>query len=210
VSDAPGGISVTGTGEATLVPDVMTVDVGVSVRAESVAAAAESSRAHAMALIDSLAASGVERVDIATTNYSVSPEYDYQDGVQRLLGFRVSNDLTVTLRDLERSGSVIDAAVAAAGDAVTVNRVVFSSSDEQPARHRAREAAWADAIARAEHLAELAGRGLGPAVSVVETPRNAPGPRPMARMAAVAEATPIEGGSVNVAVSLEVRFVLQD
>jgi len=29
-------------------------------------------------------------------------------------------------------------------------------------------------------------------------------------MAAVAEATPIEGGSVNVAVSLEVRFVLQD
>lgn len=208
MSPVENGITVTGAGDFVTAPDIMTVAIGVSLRADNIADAASGARERANTLIDSLTASGVERKDIVTTNYSIFPEYDHHDGAQRLLGFRVSNDLEVTVRDLAGAGDLIDRAVTAVGDAVTVNQVSFAVDDDQTARTRAREMAWGDAKAKAEHLAQLAGRVLGKVASIVETPGRGPGPRPMARMAAMAESTPIESGTSIVSVSLEVRFEL--
>ncbi|HEY6634134.1 MAG TPA: SIMPL domain-containing protein [Acidimicrobiia bacterium] len=202
------GITVTGTGDFVTAPDVMTVDIGVSLRADTIAEASSGARERANTLIESLTGSGVDRKDIVTTNYSIFPEYDHQDGAQRLLGFRVSNDMKVTVRDLGGAGDLIDGAVTAVGDAVTVNQVSFGVDDDQTARTRAREMAWSEAKAKAEHLAQLTGRVLGKVVSIEETPGYGPGPRPMARMAAMAESTPIESGTSIVSVTLEVRFEL--
>ncbi len=202
------GVSVSGVGEIGVPPDLMTVDIGVSVRADTVAEAANTARERANALIESLAASGIDRKDITTVNYSVFPEYDHHEGRQRLLGFRVSNDLKVTVHDLSGVGGVIDDAVAAAGDVVTVNNVGFSVDDDAAARAQAREKAWADALAKAEQLAGLAGRSLGQAVSIVESSGRLPGPRPMMRMAAMADSSPVESGTSQISVTLDVRFEL--
>lgn len=201
------GITVIGRGSADATPDMARVDLGVSVRAESVAQATRSARERAAALISTLQTKGISSADIATTGFSVYAEYDHQEGRQRLLGYRVSNDLQVVLRDLASSGDVIDAAIGAAGDESTVNGFTLSLSDDTAARDEAREAAWEDARRRAEHLASLAGRSLGAVVSVVETSGGAPPPRPMMRMA-MAEATPIEPGTQSISVVVEVRFEL--
>jgi hypothetical protein len=124
-----------------------------------------------------------------------------------LLGYRVANELSVTIRDIAAAGSILDIAVSAVGDPVTINRVQLSVEDETAARDLAREAAWGDAVARAEHLARLADRTLGPAVSIIESAGAPVPPRPMMRTA-IAEATPIEAGTASTTVTLEVRFAL--
>ncbi|HXV72957.1 MAG TPA: SIMPL domain-containing protein [Acidimicrobiia bacterium] len=207
MSNHDSGITVVGTGSADTAPDVMSVDIGVSVRSDTVESASSQTRAHATSLIEALTARGLDHKDIATRNFSVHPEYDHRDGQERLLGYRVTNDLTVTIRDVAGAGSILDAAISAVGDPVTINRVQLSVDDETAARDRAREAAWGDALARAEHLARLAGATLGPAVSIVESAGQMMPPRPMMR-AALAEATPIEAGTASITVTLEVRFGL--
>lgn len=201
------GITVVGSGTAESTPDLMQVDIGVSVRSQTVAEASSSARDHASALIDALTGSGVDRSDIATRSYSVYSEFDHRDGEQRLLGYRVDNELGVTIRDVGSAGAILDAAVSAVGDPVTINRVHLSVDDETTARGQAREAAWGDALRRAEHLAGLAGRTLGPVVSIVESTGHTPSPRPMLRTA-MAESTPIEAGTSATTVTLEVRFSL--
>ncbi len=138
------GISVTGKGIAETAPDMARVDLGVSVRADSVAAASGTVRERAASLIAALQSAGVASTDIATTGYNVHPEYDHHEGGQRLLGYRVSNDLQAVLRDLATSGAILDAAMSAAGDEVTVNGFTLAVSDDTEARSTAREAAWAD------------------------------------------------------------------
>ena len=201
------GITVVGRGSADATPDMARVDLGVSVRADTVAEASRTARERAANLISALQTKGIPPNDISTTGFSVYPEYDHQEGRQRLLGYRVSNDLQVVLRDLATSGEIIDAALGATGDESTVNGFTLSLTDDTQARDAAREAAWDDAKRRAEHLASLAGRGLGPVVSVVETSGGSQPPLPMMRMA-MEEATPIEPGSQAISVVVEVRFEL--
>jgi len=207
VSEHDTGITVVGTGSTESTPDLMTVDIGVSVRSATVTDASSQTRQHASSLIEALTGAGLDRKDIATHNFSVHPEYDHRDGQQRLLGYRVANELSVTIRDIAAAGSILDIAVSAVGDPVTINRVQLSVEDETAARDLAREAAWGDAVARAEHLARLADRTLGPAVSIIESAGAPVPPRPMMRTA-IAEATPIEAGTASTTVTLEVRFAL--
>lgn len=199
------GISVVGIGRANPTPDLVTIHIGVSVRGDRVATTVAEAGRRAHDVIAGLLSAGVERKDVQTAAYDIRPEFDHRDGEQRLLGYRVANDLRVTLRDLDSVGAVVDGAVASAGDAATVNRLEFSVSDDEVARSEAREAAWADAVSRAGHLARLSGRSMGPVVSIVETSGDAPGPRPLAR-AALAESTSIEPGTETITVRLEVLF----
>lgn len=201
------GISVAGVGQSTTTPDVARVAFGVSVRGATVAEASELARERVKAMLESLSSSGVAKADIQTTNYSVFADYDHPNGKERLLGYRVDNDVQVTLRDLETIGSLIDAAARAGGDAVTVNRLNFDVDDDTEARNAAREVAWRDAKAGAEHLARLAGRELGPVVRISESPGSGPMPRRVAAPMA-AESTPIEAGTSTITVTLDVRFEL--
>ena len=205
----PAGISVVGTGQVSAPPDLMTVDIGVSSRSGTVAEASATSRNGANALLEALTASGVDRKDVVTVTLTVFPEYDHRNGEQRLLGYRVTNELRVTLRDIAGAGDILDRALAAAGDAATVHNVAFSIEDDAALLEQARDLAWNDARSKAGHLAQLAGLALGPAVSIAEGRHRDPGPpRPMARMAMAEASTPIEGGASTVTVTLEVRFDL--
>ncbi|MFZ0013733.1 MAG: SIMPL domain-containing protein [Acidimicrobiia bacterium] len=201
------GITVAGLGRGEARPDIAEIDLGVSVLAPTVSEASAAARDRASAVIDALTRSGLTAEDMATARYAIQPEYDHREGEQRLVGYRVSNDLRITLRQIDTAGEIIDAAVAAGGDAATVNRLAFSLSDETTVRDQARESAWGDALARAEHLARLSGRSLGDVESIVESSGRGTGPPPLARMA-MAETTPIEPGSTTISVELEVRFAL--
>ena len=69
-------------------------------------------------------ANGVAEKDIQTSQLSIYPEYNYmEDGRQELRGFRVQNTVTATLRDIDKTGEVVDDAVVAGGNDTTINGI---------------------------------------------------------------------------------------
>lgn len=206
------GISVTGSGEVTGTPDTLTVDLGVSVLGETVAEAAAQAAEKAEAMIAALEDNGVAEEDITTTNYSIWPEYDYRGNTERLVGYRVNNTVRAKVRDVESSGDVIDAAVAAGGDGAVVSSLQFSIEDNEALVEAARQAAWDDALAKATQLAELSGQTLGAAVTITETVSAPPTPYFYGdgAMAGAEEAfeTPIQPGTSSVEISLFVNFAI--
>ena len=208
-------IAVSGTGEVKGRPDTMSLGMGVSVLRATVDEANTVAKQLADALIGTLKDEGVDEDDIQTSNYSIHPEWNYDrydaDGKPELRGYRVSNQVTVHIRDLDRAGTIIDAATAGAGDEVTVSGVWFSIEDNEALIQAARAEAWADAEGKARQLADLAGVALGEAVSIRES-FSQPGPVYYDVRAAYAEdagaSTPIEPGQLDVSVSINVEFAI--
>jgi uncharacterized protein YggE len=204
-----GGINVTGQGKVTGRPDVLQVNLGVSVLRPTVDQATADAASLGAAVIDALKADGVAEEDIQTANYSIYPEYDWSGETQRLLGYRVANEVRVKIRDLDRAGEIIDAATAAGGDATMVNGLSFSIEDNAELLQMARTAAWNDAEAKARQLGQLAGIELGAATSITESINYETPPIYYERdMAAAGESvpTPIEAGTQEVTVVVQVTF----
>lgn len=203
------GVTVIGVGEVDVAPDSVAVDLSISPRAGSVAEASSIAATKTRELIETLTERGVSPEDIRTSRYAISPEYDYRDGEQRLLGFRVTNSLRLRIRDTDSAGEIIDASTGVGGDDLIVTNVGHEVVDETGSRDIAREAAWGQALAKAQDLARLSGTNLGSAVSIVEL-REGDGSAPVSRLAALAaDDTPIAPGSSTVRVTLEVRFTLE-
>lgn len=204
------GISVSGRGEVFGTPDTLTVTIGISVGRSTVSEAVDVAAVRATDLIDALRGVGVAEVDIQTSNYSIHPEYDYRENqTPRITGYRVDNTLNVKIRDLDRAGEVLDAATAAAGDEVRVNGVSFVLEDNDALLVAARAAAWEDAKAKAEQLADLADVTLGAPVTISETVGSVPVPiYARAEVAPGDVATPIQPGQETVSVDLLVTFAI--
>lgn len=202
------GIAVTGQGRVTGVPDTLTLDLGVAVLRDTVEEATGEAGRLADAMIAALTNTGVAEEDIQTSNYSIYPEWDYRDETQTLRGYRVTNTVTVKIRELERAGEIIDAATASGGDDVVVNGLSFSIEDNDQLLELARANAWNDAEGKARQLAQLAGVELGAPVEIVESVGVSPTPIPYREFeeAAADMATPIQPGQQEVTVTLNVRF----
>jgi hypothetical protein len=203
------GISVSGEGRVSGTPDLLTVTLGVAVIRPTVAQATAAATDAANEVIAALKAAGIADADMATSNYSVWPQYDFNGETQRLVGYQVQNTLTVKVRDLANSGSVIDAATAAAGDNAVVQGVSLSIDDTSPLVTQARQAAWADAVAKAQQLADLAGVSLSDkAISITETYTPSVVPVDFGRADGAGESTPILPGMQEVAVTIQVTFAI--
>lgn len=207
------GITVTGIGTVRTAPDTARIQLGVRVTDRTVVGAAGRAGRDATAITRALHQRGVDRDDIATSNYSVQPEYHYPPNASEpvLRGFTVMHHLVATLRDVDRIGEIIDAAVAAGGNSSVVEGISFGVDEPATNLADARDAAWADAVAKATQLAELAGLPLGPAIEIHEGTGGGPMPRPMMARAAMAmadDSTVIEPGRASTTVSLTVRFRL--
>jgi uncharacterized protein len=203
------GIRVTGQGEVSGTPDTLTVNLGVSLRRDTVEQATTEAADLATRLIDALTGAGVDDKDIQTRNYSIYPEYDYKADTQTLLGYRVTNTVTVKIRNLDDAGSIIDAATGAGGDAVQVSGVSFSIEDDDALLQDARGRAWDNAKAKADQLASLSGVTLGKPISITESVSSQPPVYRAADMLETAGTTPIEAGEQTVTVVIEVEFSIE-
>ena len=203
------GINVSGQGKVTGKPDTMSVSLAVSLLRPTVDQATADAAALATAIIDALKGAGVAEADIQTANYSIYPEYDWSGEQQRLLGYRVSNEVRVKIRNLETAGATIDAATTAGGDATVVNNLAFSIEDNAELLQMARTAAWTDAEGKARQLAQLAGLELGSAISITESISYDTPPIYYERAAGAmdeAQSTPIQSGTQDVIVNIQVTF----
>jgi uncharacterized protein YggE len=164
----PGTITVVGEGKVTLEPDIARVTIGVETVTNTVKEASEQNRATVEAVLAALAEQGIAEEDMQTSGFSIyaerfGPEGPLAEGDVR---YRVSNNVMVTIRDIDNVGTILDAAIEAGAN--NIYGVEFALDDPGVAESDARSAAIADAQAKAAELAELTGLSLGQVVSVSE------------------------------------------
>lgn len=155
-------ISVTGAGQAYLVPDIAYIYVGVHTEKPSASEAMTENNAQTQKMIQALKDFGIDAKDIRTTNFSIWPQdkYDPQSGTptgEKI--YVVDNTVYVTIRDLDKLGDLLDTVVAAGAN--TVNSIQFDVADKAEAIKNARAEAVKDAQAQAQQLADAAGVTLG-------------------------------------------------
>ena len=205
-------VTALGSATVTVTPDMASFSVGVTTQDAQVNAAQAANAAAMNGVIDAIKAQGIASEDIQTQNYSVNPVYDYQTGKlgeqQTLVGYTVSNTVTVTVRALDTLPTVMDAAIAAGAN--QLYGVSFASSQSDAAMDQAMAAAAQDALRKAKLLADAVGRTLGDVQSVTEVNDSYisySGARALAYVKA--EATPIEAGTMTVTASVRVEVGLK-
>lgn len=194
-------VTVTGQGSTAAAPDTAVVRVAAVARAAGVAAAfADASQAAAR--IGLVARQHTDEKRIASTGINVWPWHDNQ-GQQR--GFEARHSLAIGCPDLDAAGALLDELATSVGDSLTIEGVALEVSDPTAARDAAVEAAYADALRRAEQLAGLAGASLGDVLAMEQGGGGGPGMRGMDAMAMSAK---IEPGETSVGASLSVTWEL--
>jgi uncharacterized protein YggE len=207
-------ISVVGIGRASAPPDVARVRLSATSARLTVLAAMADSEDAARRVREVLLRAGIAPSDAATVSLSVVAEQAWPEKHgQRITGFRSGHELLVTLRDLASVGRLIGGMLGAGGDDVRLNGVEFAVEDDGPLQVRARDAAWADAVRRAEQLAALAGCSLGRVDRIREQPRSGGGgPVPMRLAFAASDAggpdVAVQPGDVSAEVAVSVRWHL--
>jgi uncharacterized protein YggE len=166
-------ITVVGQGEAFGEPDMANVQVGVEIFAETVEEATAENQAILDRIMAALEEQGIAPEDIQTANYNLWAEQNYgESGFEGVSGYRVSNQVNVTVRDINGLGDVL-AAVTEAG-ANSIQGVYFSVADPAALEAEARAAAMENARIRADELAGLAGLELGEVKVVSEVTGGLP------------------------------------
>ena len=199
-------VTVTGRGHAAAAYDEATLRLAASARAASPSDATARATYAMSAMRDAVLAGGVEVAGLSTTNVSLNPVHDPWPTV---VAYEASLGLAVRLDDLARVGSLLVAAVDAGGDGARVDGIFFSHQDAAALEREARDAAFADARAKAEQYAGLAGQALGEVRHVVEGGAHA-GPMPRMVAAAMADSAgaQIDAGEGSVAAVVVVTWTL--
>ncbi len=208
------GIWVGGSGRVVVTPDLALLSLGVEARASTVREAREDAATAMTEVMAVLAGSGVEEQDIRTQYFNIQPEYTWNetDRKQEIIGYRVTNTVSVKVRDLEGLGSLIDQVADAGGDLVRMNNISFTVEHPGQFASQAREAAVEDAMAKAQQFADLTGVTLGKLVYIAESGGNVPVVKDYARAemamdsAVAAPPTPISQGDMDIIVYVQAVF----
>ncbi len=160
-------IVIEGTGKITAKPDVALISIGVITDKSTVAVAQKENTDKMNAIIKSLKEKfKIAEEDLQTSQYSISPKYDWTNGRQRIIGYIVSQSISIKVRDFEKIGDVL--AEAGGLGANSVSGPQFAIDDPEVYRAQAREKAIQQAKEKAESLAKQAGITLGPIVNFSE------------------------------------------
>lgn len=203
-------ISVIGSGEASVQPDVAVILVGVQTTDETASEALTQNSEQMQELIDTLTDAGVEAADIRTQSVQLYPVYEPQGpgetGQPDISGYTAANTVSVRVEDLEQVGELLDSAVQAGGN--RIDGILFETSDSVEALEQARELAMENARAKAEHLASLANASLGAVINIQEVPGGQPPVLFPQGGLAQDFAVPVQPGSQILRVDIQVTWEL--
>lgn len=214
-ADAPPAprIVVTGEGESAIAPDLAILTLSVMREARTAREALDANNAAMAEVIDAIKLFGIADRDLQTAGIQINPRYNYSnkpDGSQdaELVAYQVTNTLTVRVRDLAKTGEVLDKAVS-----LGVNQgggIAFANDDPSSAIDEARQKAVANAMAKARSLSKAAGVELG---RVIEISDQSYGARPMPIEAKAFDArvgaAPVEAGENAYTVQVNMTFELK-
>ena len=203
-------ISTSARGEAKVTPDRASITLSVQSRAASATDAASENARKQTAVIAALRALAIPDSQIATQNYTMTPETRYEKDGQapHVVSYLVTNSLSVELTDISKVGKVIDATLNAGAN--VVSSIDFFASRASQLYLQALSAAVANARAEAEAMARAGGGRLGPLIEVTNNDGgwSPPAPRGIRTMSMAAAAeTPIMAGPESITASVTGRWV---
>lgn len=170
-------IVVAGEGKVTSRPDIVRVSLGVQTDAGTVRAAQTENTTKMNAITAMLKEQKVAEADITTDSYTIYPRVNWENGRQDIIGYTVSQNVSVKIRDLDKTGDIL----ARAGDlgANQVGGINFTIDDPTDLQDQAREKAIEDAKGKADQLAKQLGLNIVKVVSFSESGGYYPPPMPM-------------------------------
>ncbi|ERI89860.1 hypothetical protein HMPREF1982_04125 [Clostridiales bacterium oral taxon 876 str. F0540] len=187
-------------------PDIAAAFLGVITQNKNLADAQSENAEISNKVISSLLNLGIKDKDIKTENFSISPEYDYVDGKQIFRGYKVTNNLRITIRDISQVGTVIDTAVA--NGANTVYNVNFSLSNREEVYNRALSLAIKNAVDKALSVEKTLNIVVDKTpAEILEESSGAITPKTsLYALEAPASATNIKSGEIEVAAKVTAIF----
>ncbi len=160
--------SVMGEGSVAVKPDMAYVTVGINSTGETVKQAQTEVNQVTARINEALGKIGIDtEKDVKTINYSINPNYDWNNGSQKIKSYGASSNLKIKVKDIELVNQVID--VSTANGANTVGGVVFDVEDKDKLEDQARQEAVDQAKTKAENVARVAGFGLGRIIGYSES-----------------------------------------
>lgn len=201
-------VTVSGSGRASVSPDVVRLDLRVGHDADDVAAALAGATEGITGVVAVVRDHGVADADIRTLDAGVNQRWD-NTGVP--VGFTAQQRLGVTVRRIESVGEVLEAAAGAVGNALLVDSVRLDVADRADGLRRARDAAFADALGKAQQYAALSGAELGTVLGVAEAGAVPLEGRRMNMLAMAADAAggmPVEAGELDLSATVTVTWEL--
>ena len=212
-----GTLTVTGSAAITAAPDRASISVGVNETAAEVSQAQTAANAKVNAIVEAAKALGVEESKISTSNYSIFPqtEYDADTGRSVLVGYQVSNTVTINLEDFSLLDRVIDEAVAAGAN--EMYGIAFDVSTRSELYRQALEQAVQAAADKAQLMAAAAGMEIASIEEIREVGGISVSSGRGAYMNATdavaaaeeAGATAIQGGELSVSAQVELVYRVQ-
>jgi uncharacterized protein YggE len=205
-------------GRSTRTPDLAVFSAGVESTARNAADALAANSARMNRVIAALKAAGIAERDIQTSNLNLSPVYapqlpqpdgSYDNSRPKIVGYQVSNNVSVRQRNLAEFGRVIDTLVSVGAN--QVNGPSFEMDNPDAALDEARTDAMKKARARADLYARAAGLKVVRILSISESGGYMPQPQVMyakAAMADMAAPTPVAPGEVSMNAQVSVLFEL--
>ena len=208
-------ITVSGQGRAGTPPDMATIQTGVVTNAKTAVEALAANNQAMEALMKALKERNTDSKDMQTSGFSVYPEYarlppNARGGnrqTNQIIGYRVTNNVSVKVRNLARLGEILDALVQAGSN--RVSGISFGIANTRPIANEARKNAIDDARGRAELYAQATGTKVGKVISISEQSIQPPRPMFQARMAmAESSPVPVATGEQEVTASINVMYEL--
>lgn len=203
-------LTVNGEGSAVVSPDIAHVYVAVVTEADTVSKAMTSNKTAMNNVFAVLTKAEIPGKDICTHSFTVSPKFKYvKDEEPKVVGHVVRNDLKVTVKNLDKVGSLLDS-LTADGRANAVSGVVFDVSDKTKVTDEAREAAVKDALRRAKLIADASGVKLGKVLTINEGSVQYPRLYAADNVRSLSESTPVARGEQTFKASVGLVIQLAD
>lgn len=196
-------IKVTGIGEISTQPDTALITLGVITENENLAVAQRENSKTSNDIIEALISSGIPKNNVKTIDYRIDVQYQYDDGNQTMVSYRVTHLLQITTSLTEQTGTIVDLAVQKGAN--TVSNIQFTVSNPEQFYNRGIVAALADATEKAKTVAASLGVTLHNYPTSVKEVTQSNGPIPFQAMVK-SEATQILPGEQLIRVVLEVNY----
>jgi uncharacterized protein YggE len=208
-------ISVSGTGEILTAPDIGLATFGVQTENQDVKIAQQENARIMDGIISALVTAGIPREDIQTVSYTIYPVYDdnTRPFSQKIKYYQVTSMVQVKVRDVARTGEIIDIAVNAGAN--QVSSVAFTLSPEKEKTLRAQ--ALTEAVANARYDADVTAAATGVTITGVKSVSVGSVYVPVyydnrysgaAEMKSAAVPTPIEAGQITVTAQVSISYLI--
>ena len=208
-------LTVSGIGKVYMVADQASASLGLTITGDDLTQLQQQANETVAAICEALQKVGLDEKNISTNYIFISPRYDYSDETEKVVGYNVTNSLTIVTDRIDQIGAYIDAAFAAGAN--TFDSISFSAKDDSAARKQALELSIVDAREKAEVIAAASGKTLGDVIEIRENNENSyyyssmsGGVNFMQSEAAAADTgTTVRASQVEVSAGIEITYALK-